>query len=77
MAEKIERGALGREQRPRLAPTCAIGVAGFDLAAVGDIALELGVRVERLEACRREIEPCDHARLARDDLGLGGGVQPG
>ena len=74
MPKKIERGALGREQRPRLALDMRNPRCGSDLAAVGDIGNELGVGVERLEACRSEILPCDHARLARDDLGLGGGV---
>src|SRR6185312_10828055 len=44
------------------------------LAAVGDIRNELSIRVERLEACRGEILPRDHAWLARDDLRLGGSV---
>ena len=47
--------------------------SGRDVSAVGDIGNELCVRVERLEACRGEIEPGDHAGLAGDDLGLSGG----
>ena len=74
MPKKVESGALGREQRPRLAFHMCDPRCGADLAAVGDIGNELRVRVERLEACRSEILPCDHAWLARDDLGRGGGV---
>src|SRR6478736_4830548 len=49
--------------------------AGRDVSAVCDVGNELCVRVERLEACRRKIEACDHTRFARDDLGLGGQVR--
>ena len=63
--EQVERGALGRQHRPRPAGDAGDGLAALDTAAVGGKNLDVEGGIEQFERQQRRVEPGDDARLAR------------
>ena len=68
--QKIQRRALGSQQRPRIAVNLAQGLVGLNAPTFLRFPADPAIRVERQEAFFEPQRTAQYRRLARDDGGV-------